>query len=174
MLDDVVLRNREDALRLCVCLERDTNLFITEWKGDFGWLPRSKTLSLLPATKLDTEHAKAVVNLGYPAVGLILREIIDWLGDINWPVAQVFAPFLATVGEPLRPLIKGIFETSDDVLKYNIIQHVAAHSPALRNSLEADLRRIAKNPRPGEKREECDLVAQEILNEWDTPAGYEH
>jgi len=123
----------------------------------------------MPASKHDTGKAEAVVALGYPAVGSIVRVLLDWLADINWPVARVFAPFLASIGDPLRPTIQGILEDNDDVLKYNILQFVVGKSPELRISLKDDLKRIAETPRPGERKEECDLVAQEILRRYRDP-----
>ena len=93
--------------------------------------------ALLPSSKTQVEKAQALVRRGYPAVASVLPEILEWMQDLNWPVAQVFQPFLACVGKPLAPLIRDALTSSDDIWKYWLVTAVVRESP----SLAAELRR---------------------------------
>jgi Domain of unknown function (DUF5071) len=119
--------------------------------------------SLLPKSKLDTEQAEAIVRLGFPIVTPVLAELLEWLQDINWPVAQVFAPFLASIGAPLHLHIKKILETDDGMWKYSILLHVVAQSRELQDLLTVELDQIAYHPKPDEREDEVDEIAREIL-----------
>lgn len=122
-----------------------------------------KLYSLLPKSKIDTEAAEALVELGFPAVAPILPELLEWLQDINWPVAQVLAPFLARIGAPLKPYIKKILETDDGTWKYWVLINIVAESRELQDLLAVELDHIAHAPKSDEKLEEVDDIAREIL-----------
>ena len=122
-------------------------------------------VSLLPHSKSDTDRAHAVVSLGYPAITPIVPGVLDWLQDINWPVAQIFAPFLASIGAELAPYVRVVLETNDDVWKYYLIQAVVGTSPELAKLLKPELERIAQNPTPSERHEEVNDVALEALGQ---------
>src|SRR5688500_18615540 len=48
--------------------------------------------SLVPRNKHDRKRAAAAIAAGYPAVAPVLPEMLEWLQDMNWPVAQDLAP----------------------------------------------------------------------------------
>jgi hypothetical protein len=123
---------------------------------------RSDLAALLPRDKVDTERAEAIIRLGYPEVEPILPELLEWMQDINWPVAQVLYPFLAKVGAPLAPHVRRILETEDHIWKYWVLG-IVAESTQLQAALRSELDRIAQRPTPGELAEEVHLVAKEIL-----------
>jgi hypothetical protein len=117
----------------------------------------------LPLHKSDLAAASSAVALGWPAVEPIVAPLLEWLQDINWPVARVLAPFFECIGADLAPHVSQILQTDDDVWKYYVIQAVVARSEPLSRVLEADLRRIALHPTVSEHHEEVDLVAREAL-----------
>lgn len=121
--------------------------------------------TLVPKHKLDLESARALVALGYPAVAPVASSLLQWVQDINWPVAHILAPFLASIGEELAPQVKIVLESGDEVWKYNLIQAVVAASPALSRALREDLARMACSPTPAELREEVDVVALGALEQ---------
>ena len=92
-------------------------------------------------------------------------SLLEWLQDINWPVAQVLAPFFATVGADLAPYVRPVLESQDDVWKYHVIESVVSHSMSLTQALEGELRRIVQSPTPTERSEEVDRVAREALEQ---------
>ncbi|MER8435665.1 DUF5071 domain-containing protein [Mesorhizobium sp. M1312] len=61
---------------------------------------KNDLLKLLPENKHDTAKAAALVALGFPQVE---PQIMEWLQDMNWPVARVLAPLV-----PLAPHIRTI------------------------------------------------------------------
>jgi len=119
--------------------------------------------ALVPAHKLDIARAEAAVAAGYPAVAPLLPALLEWLQDMNWPVAQVLAPFLAGIGAPLETEIRVILGTTDFVWKYWIIQNVIAESPELRHLFRSELERLATWPSAQERSEELNEVAREAL-----------
>ena len=122
-------------------------------------------LTLVPRDKHDLHNANAVVALGWPAVEPIASQLMEWVQDSNWPVAQVLAPFLATVGSELAPHVRQVLGTSDDTWKYFVIQDVVARSSELARALQAELRRLALEPTPSERTQEVDLVARAALEQ---------
>jgi Domain of unknown function (DUF5071) len=82
--------------------------------------------------KHDVQKAQALIALGYPAIEYALPELIEWLQDINWPVARVLAPFLADIGAPLAPYIKAALleaeRTKDGTWKYWMINGILKES----------------------------------------------
>ena len=115
--------------------------------------------------KADVPAAEAATLRGWPAVEPLTMSLLEWLQDINWPVAQVLAPFFATVGTDLAPYVRPVLESQDDVWKYHVIESVVSHSVSLTQALEGELRRIAQSPTPSEHAEEVHRVAREALEQ---------
>ncbi len=117
----------------------------------------------LPRDKYDTASAETLVSLGWEKVLPVMPDILEWLQDINWPVALIFRPFLIDVGAPLAPFIKAVLATDDNVWKYGILVNVVTQSPELAAELRSDLERLCSNPSAGEQLEGVSELAQEIL-----------
>lgn len=112
---------------------------------------------------MQVQRAEALVRLGYPAVASVLPDILGWMKDLNWPVAQVFQPFLAGVGEPLAPFIRDVLSGTDDIWKFWIVTSIVRESPSLAAALLPELQRIADSPSIGEQSEGVSQVARELL-----------
>ena len=121
--------------------------------------------SLIPNDKHDVDAVIAAAALGWPAVRPIIGALLEWSEDSNWPVARELAPFLISVGAPLAPYVRDILAGDDGTWKYHLIVSVVAPSAALRRELEADLRRIVREPTDSERLEEVDLVALAVLGQ---------
>ena len=122
---------------------------------------------LVPTNKADLGRAQAAVEAGYPAVAPILGELIEWLQDINWPVAGILAPFLASIGEPLVPHIWRVLGTDDDVWKYYVIGNLIGALPeTVAGEFRSELSRLCRNPQPHERREELDTQARAVLEHF--------
>jgi hypothetical protein len=119
--------------------------------------------AMLPRDKLDTARAKAIVELGYPAATPVLPELLRWMQDINWPVAQVLQPFLAGIGAPLELHLREILGAEDDVWKLWIVTLIIGRSPELTVLMRSDLQSLASAPTAGERAEAVDKAASEIL-----------
>lgn len=121
--------------------------------------------ALVPTHKSDTEKVRAIVALGYPAVAPIIPRLLEWMQDLNWPVAQELHPFLASIGAPLAPEVRRILETDDETWKFWILGMVVAESAELAALLRPELGRLAAHPTPDEREEGLHKVARAILDE---------
>jgi hypothetical protein len=121
---------------------------------------------LIPRNKMDVERAEAAVAAGYPAVSSILPELLEWMQDINWLVAGVLAPFLASIGSPLIPHIRRILRTDDEVWKHWIISYIIEDSREMAEVFRNELERLAYSPKENEIQEELDETARDILKKY--------
>ena len=119
--------------------------------------------ALLPKTKFDTALASELVAIGYPEVEPVLRDILAWQQDMNWPVARVFQPLLVSIGQPLSPFVSSILAGDDEGWKYSLLVSVVAQSPELARALRSDLERLATQPSSCEVGEELDQLARQVL-----------
>ena len=124
-------------------------------------------LSLIPNGKSETAKAERLVALGYPGIEPVLPQILEWVQDLNWPVARVFQPFLAGIGAPLAPYVRAILATNDDSWKHYVVIGIVGHSPELACALRQDLERLVSSPTSGEVAEEVSDVAGEVLSSLD-------
>ena len=115
---------------------------------------------------MDTERAEALVALGYPAVVPVLSELMEWIQDTNWPVAQVVAPFLATSELPLVPYIRQVLATDDEMWKIWVMQELVKTSPAIFEAAQNDIREMAHAIPKNEDEEALQEIAQEVLDHY--------
>ncbi len=85
---------------------------------------------------------------------------------MNWPVAGVLAPFLASIGAPLIPHLRKIFATDDEIWKRWIISQILDESREVAEAFRDELERIAYSPTEQEVLEELNEVAQFTLKEY--------
>lgn len=119
---------------------------------------------MLPRTKYDLERAATIVAIGYPAVAPVLPELLEWMKDMNWPVAKIIAPFLATIGAPLAPFVREIFSTDDTMWKEWILRDLIEECPALFDAVRSEVRRIAFGAARDEDEESVKSVALKVLD----------
>lgn len=122
--------------------------------------------SLIPLDKHDIERAEAVIDLGYPTIDPILPELLEWLQDMNHPVAGVLAPFLASIGRPLIPHIRHIMKTDDGIWKYWIIKQIIRDSYEIAKEFRTDFERLAYSPTEIEVEEGLNEEALAILHKY--------
>ncbi|WP_449069270.1 DUF5071 domain-containing protein [Prosthecobacter sp.] len=101
---------------------------------------------LIPKHKSDVATARLAVQAGYPAVEPVLYDLLEWLQDCNWPVAQELFDFLGSIGAPLAPHIRRILSSDDQQWRYWIVG-LLRQSPELYSIFRADVHRMACSPR---------------------------
>lgn len=117
---------------------------------------------LLPRHKSDSERVKTLIELGYPAVAPILSELLTWVRDGNWPISHSIGSFLASVGEPMVPLIRDVFRGNDDIWKYwCLVRVVMKMTREVVEQLRPDIERLVESPTKNERTEEVDDRALE-------------
>jgi hypothetical protein len=127
---------------------------------------------LLPRHKSDCDRAKAIISLGYPAVAPVLRDLLEWLQDGNWPLSHSIGDFLVSIGAPVVPLIREVFQGSDDIWKYWCIDRLVMRFAADdAEQLRPDLERLAFHPTRQEKEQEVDERARAALKRLDSQAA---
>jgi hypothetical protein len=117
----------------------------------------------LPQNKHDVEQARALVALGFPGVEPVLPRLLEWVQDMNWPVAQVLAPFLAGIGKPLAPHIERVLRTDDLAWQDFILSGVVSRSPELIEELRPQLERLALSSTSAEVADGVALTARDVL-----------
>lgn len=122
----------------------------------------------LPRSKHDMDAARALVAAGYPAVAPVLRGMLEWVQDQNWPVAFFeLLPFLATIGLPLAPTLREILDGDDEDWQFVVLQHIVKRNAPLVDALREPLERIAHHPTPTQLRIGLEEQAREALEQGD-------
>ncbi len=124
---------------------------------------RESIRDMLPQDKHDIDRAVAIMSLGYPAIEPVIPDLLEWMQDLNWPVASALQLPLARVGVPLAVHLRPIFASDDDIWKQVLISRIVAYSPELATELRPELERIASTPTAGERAEEADEAARDVL-----------
>ena len=144
------------------CLKRNEYL---------GWEPYRPMIACdhdlrkyIPVDKHDVENIRLLINLGYPTIVPVLRDMFECLQDFNWPIAKEAAPFLSSLGASCKKTIEEIFNSDDSVWKYWIIQeviekmtkpHAAEYIPLLN--------KLKDNLSSEDIKEEVDIAISEAL-----------
>ena len=114
---------------------------------------------MTPSDKFDVKTAQAISASGNPPEAVLL----EWIQDLNWPVAHILAPFLASSGAAIAPGIREVLCANDETWKYSVLIGVVAESAELKVILRSDLERIRDTPTRGEEAEGLPSLAIEIL-----------
>jgi hypothetical protein len=117
---------------------------------------------LIPKNKFDDKTVNRLKELSFVQLKPIIPELLEWLQDLNWPIASHIADILKPFADKLVPEIIRILKTNDGMWKLWILVTLARHTtdPLLLNEIE----RIAKFPSKDEIEEEVNLEAISILN----------
>lgn len=121
-------------------------------------------LDYLPRDKHDFERVNELKKWDKSELVPLLPNLLEWIQDINWPIANEVAELLLTVPKDIIPLIQRVFKTTDEIWKYWCLEVLVKRlSDEDKKSLQEDLLRLAENPTANEKYEEVDGLAKEIL-----------
>jgi hypothetical protein len=119
--------------------------------------------------KSDLENAKALVALGYPAVQPLVRHMLEWIQDGNWPVAHVLEPFLASIGRPILKEIREILTQPEDAewKWFCIVGVLRRMDRDVVSELRPEIERLAFHPSRVDQNGEVDQVARQLLEAMD-------
>ena len=123
----------------------------------------------LPANKSDTAAVQWLERQEPQSMLPLLPELMEWLRDCNWPVAQALLPLLTQHGAETARLAADILkpDQTDEIWKYWIVSiFTPALPPEHRRVLTDEIRRIAYRPTDGERAEEVDEAAREYLSRY--------
>ena len=121
----------------------------------------------IPAHKYDTTAVENAAALGFPAINTILADLLEWVQDGNWPIAQGLFDLLALAGPDIVPHIEAIFDGDDEEWKYFVIHGLVKNlTPDVAGVLRPSVLRMAHHPTDGEKVAGVDEAARDVLAEW--------
>ncbi|WP_333596898.1 DUF5071 domain-containing protein [Chryseobacterium flavum] len=118
---------------------------------------------LIPKDKSDLFTAEKLKHYSYDDLKEIIPDLLEWLQDMNWPVAKTVSEYLLSINDKITSELLPILKSNkDEVWKYWIITVFGpvTQCPVIKN----EIIRIAVSPTKNEKIEEVHEVAQEIMN----------
>ncbi|PJJ79143.1 DUF5071 domain-containing protein [Mucilaginibacter auburnensis] len=117
---------------------------------------------LIPKNKFDEEGIEKLSKLTFEEIHPIVPELLEWLQDMNWPVARPIAeilfPFVDKITDDLIKILRG----DDSLWKYWILVVLLKNTNNPRLLKEID--RLARFPTKNEIENEVDVEAGLILN----------
>ncbi|WP_313804310.1 DUF5071 domain-containing protein [Cytobacillus sp.] len=118
----------------------------------------------LPKNKHDFDQVYKLKKMDRTELLPLLPGLMEWVKDMNWPIAHEVAELLITFPNDIVPLIKEVLCTNDDVWKYWCLEILVKRLPeGLGMDLKSELINLVERPTAGEKLEELDEIAMEIL-----------
>jgi len=78
----------------------------------------------IPKDKFDIQAVENLKNYTLEELDPILMDLLEWVQDINWPVAIPMSAFLKGIKRPLIPHIKKVFAGNDFIWIYWILTFV--------------------------------------------------
>ncbi len=119
-------------------------------------------MSMMPANGDDVPAATGVVELGYPAVAPVMRDMVRWMRVAESRVADTFAAFFGRLGAPAVAVIAEGLRKDDCCMKHRIFTMVLPHwPPEVVSQLTSVLAMTATHPDASDN----DLRAMAILAE---------
>ncbi|GGH67316.1 hypothetical protein HNQ91_001681 [Filimonas zeae] len=117
---------------------------------------------LVPGHKDDQEVIEGLKKLSFEEMKPIVSDLLEWLQDINWPIARPVAEVLRPFADQLVPDIIKILRTNDGIWKLWVL--VALGRNTQNHALLKEIERIAKYPTKDELEEGVHQEAMDILN----------
>ena len=123
-------------------------------------MTRKELMRMMPVNARDAAAAEHVVQLGFPVVAPVLRDMVQAMRVAHSPAADVFAAFLARLGAPAIPAIAKGLHRENCWLRHRIFTQVLPHWPVEAIApLKIELACIATQPDGYDN----DLLCMELL-----------
>ncbi|WP_088071950.1 DUF5071 domain-containing protein [Gottfriedia luciferensis] len=120
--------------------------------------------NLLPRDKFDFERVNELKQLNKSDLIPVLPNLLEWIQDMNWPIAKETAKLLLNFPSEIVPYIKIVLQSDDYIWKYWCLSELVKKLPIDSKILFKDeLEKLANSPTPDEQLEELDEIALEIL-----------
>ena len=118
----------------------------------------------LPADKHDQRAVEEFRTATPDEIAPYLAGLLEWIQDLNWPVARGIVEVLSRSDSRIVPHLKSILRGDDEVWKYSVLSSLALEvAPEVREELMDDVVRIINMPTEGEKTEDLPAVARDVL-----------
>ena len=117
---------------------------------------------LIPAHKDDQKVIERLKKLSFEEIKPIIPDLLEWLQDMNWPIAGPVAEILKPFSDSIVPEIIKILKTNDGLWKWGILTALARTTT--NQMLLTEIERMAKFPTRDEIEEELNVEAIAVLN----------
>ncbi|SDL61702.1 DUF5071 domain-containing protein [Paenibacillus jilunlii] len=117
--------------------------------------------NILPKDKHDFKSVEALARLERSMIIPLLPELLEWLQDMNWPIAAEIVDLLSKYTSETIPHVKTVFSQSDTGWIYNILLYLINEwDTDLVSRLSSSLRELAQTI---DIYEDTDLLSIKIL-----------
>lgn len=82
---------------------------------------------LLPKDKVDDSNLGKIKELSDAEIEPIIPELLGWLQDMNWPIANEIAEILRHHEDVVFPHIPGILQSDDAMWKLWVMEGLVPH-----------------------------------------------
>ena len=119
---------------------------------------------LLPRHKTDDDRVEMIKKMDRDKILPLLPSLLEWIQDMNWPVAPSILKLLLTFPQEIVPHVQDVLYSDDDNWKWFILHFLVIELPVdSRVQFKEYLTRVSETPTQNELREELDEIAKEIL-----------
>ncbi|MEX3743621.1 DUF5071 domain-containing protein [Lysinibacillus xylanilyticus] len=119
---------------------------------------------LLPRHKFDNDSVEMIKKMDRDKILPLLPNLLEWIQDMNWPVAPSVLGLLLTFPEEIVPHVQDVLSSDDDNWKWFILHFLVIKLPVeSRVQFSEYLTRVAETTTHNELAEEIDEIAKEIL-----------
>lgn len=125
--------------------------------------------SYIPNDKFDVAAIERATTVGFPTLDPIIPELLEWLQDANWPVANATASLLVNAGNEIIPHLKHALNSNDSIWKYWLITLLIENfPPEMFEKVRVDMEALANNPTKSDLEEDVDLAAKAIISKFNS------
>jgi hypothetical protein len=122
--------------------------------------------SLIPKDKSDNSSIEKLKEIEVSEAEPILGELLEWIQDINWPIAQELIKVLPRFHSLLISNLKLIFESDDDIWKCYALCLLKDFPDESVIKLYPEIARMVKYPTNGELEEGVNEYAIEVTQKF--------
>ncbi|MBQ2582091.1 MAG: GNAT family N-acetyltransferase [Ruminococcus sp.] len=124
---------------------------------------------IMPKDKFDSEAVERLARLDDEQLTDLVPQLLEWIQDMNWTVAQHVTELLADRRSITEPHLAALLSPgqTDAQWKFNIIKHLLGiwHDAPCDEQIMQQIKRIAQHPTDSEKAELVDEAAKEFLED---------
>ncbi|MGE8037985.1 DUF5071 domain-containing protein [Lysinibacillus sp. NPDC093692] len=119
---------------------------------------------LLPRHKHDHDRVEIIKRMDRDQILPLLPNLLEWIQDMNWPVAPSVLELLLTFPEEIVPHVQDVLSSDDENWKWFILNFLVIElSVESKVQFREYLTRVVETPTPNELAEELDEIARAIL-----------
>lgn len=119
----------------------------------------------IPKTKYDVQAINLLNACSLNNIKYDIPELLVWMQDLHWEVAHGIGSYLAPYVNDIKTDLINILNSNDEYWKKGILFGLIGKcTKELDQELATVIKRIAETPTQGEKDEEVDVFAKEIIS----------